>query len=228
MSRKHLSKFLIVLVAALLGFVMTEGYAMAKKESKTEKILEKVSKESNTAMRKVRWARVALFDGEPDSAKKFIEDAKKDLAAAEKKAPELVVTVKSQSKIGGKTISSEKTTETSDFVPIDAWLVLSEDFVSTPEKDAKIKKANEHLKKGDRAKALEVLRAANIGVSVSRMLMPLKTTMKHVDKALALVKDHKYYEANLALKGAEDGLIVDSVLLYEPVGKAKGDKAKKK
>jgi hypothetical protein len=61
------------------------------------------------------------------------------------------------------------------------------------------------------------LREADIGLSVSRVLMPVKDTITHVDKAIELFGEHKYYEANLSLKAAEDGLIVDSVLLYEPI-----------
>ena len=42
-----------------------------------------------------------------------------------------------------------------------------------------------------------------------------------------MLKDEKYYEANLALKGAEDGVITDTVLLYEPLKPEKKDDAKK-
>jgi hypothetical protein len=226
MECKYLSKFVVVLVVVSFGLVTTGAVAMAK-ESKAEKILEQVSKEGSKAMQDVRFARVAIFDGQPEAAKKFLENAKKELATAEKEAPELTITVKSEQKVGGKTISEHETSKTTDFVPIDAWLVLSEDFIPTAEKNAKIKEANEHLKKGESAKAVEILHAADIDVSVSRQLMPLKLTTAHVDGALAMIKDHKYYEANLALKGAEDGLITDTVLLYEPLP-AKGSKSKKK
>jgi hypothetical protein len=118
-------------------------------------------------------------------------------------------------------------TEKSDYVPIDVWLVLSENFVATPEKNAKIKEANKNLKNGDKGKAVEVLRTADIDVSVSRMLMPLDATMKHVDTAIQLMSEHKYYEANLALKGAEDG-VVDSIMLAEPLTPASTDKAVEK
>jgi len=58
--------------------------------------------------------------------------------------------------------------------------------------------------------------------------MPLKATAKHVDTAISLLKEHKYYEANLALKAAEDGLITDTVLLAEPVTSGKDDTKEKK
>jgi glucan-binding YG repeat protein len=206
---------------------MAGGAAIAK-ESKTEKILDQVSREAYTAMQDVRFARVAIFEDQLKAAEKYLDEAKKKLAAAEKEAPELTVTVKSEQKVGDETITKHETAQTTDYVPIDAWLVLSEDFVPTPEKKAEIKKANEHLKKGETAKAIEVLRAVDVGISVTRVLMPLKLTITHVDGALAMLLEHKYYEANLALKGVQDGLIMDTVLLYAPVTPAKESKSGKK
>jgi len=227
MNGKHLTRVVVVFVVVSFGLVMAGGVAMAK-ESKSDKILEQVSKEGFTAMQDVRFARVAIFDDHPKVAEKYLNEAKKKLAAAEKEAPELTVTVRSEQTVGDETISKHETAQTSDFVPIDARLVLSEDFVPTPEKKAKIKEANEHLKKGDRTKAVEVLRAADIGISVTRVLMPLKLTIDHVDGAIAMFNDHKYYEANLALKGAQDGLIMDTVLLYAPVAPAKESQSETK
>ena len=222
MAGKHLSKLVVVGVAALVGILMLGSVAMAATESKADKILDKVSQEGNAAMRDVRWARVAIFEGQPQTAEKILASAKKNLDAAEKKAPQLLVALESKEKGAGKKPQLE-------LIPIDAWMVLSEDYVPTPEKNAKIKEANEHLKKGEKGKAIEILKAAEIGVSVTRVLMPLKTTVKDVDKALALVKENKYYEANLALKGAQDGLILDTVGLDEPAAPAKkADTSKKK
>lgn len=226
MMQTRYSKCALAVAAGAFAFIVGCA-ARAGTETANEKILDKVSMESNTAMLQVRWARVALFDGEPDRAKDFLKEAKQNLGAAEKAAPELTVTVKSQTKVGDKTVTTDEATQTMDYVPIDAGLVLAEDFVPTPDKEAKIKEANEHLKKGDSAKAVETLRAADIEVSASRVLMPLKTTMKHVDTALALLDEHKYYQANLALKAAEDGLITDTVVLYGPVAAPSGDEAKK-
>lgn len=219
MAGKHLSK--LVVVTALFGLLMAGSTAMAAKASKADKILDKVSKEGNTAMRNVRWARVAIFDGQPQIAEKMLDEAKKNLDATEKQAPQLLVALKSKEK--GTGVKPQ-----TNLIPIDAWLVLSEDYVPTPGKTAKIKEANEHLKKGARGKAVEVLRAADIGVAITRILMPLKATIKNVDTASTLLKAHKYYEANLALKGAQDGLIMDTVGLDEPTVPAKKESASKK
>ncbi|GAB4360158.1 MAG: YfdX family protein [Methylohalobius crimeensis] len=215
MKRKYLSRYGAMTIVALFGLMTAFGDAMAASKN-AEKILDKVSKEGRSAMREVRWARVAIFDGQPKEGEKMLERAEKNLAKLEKQAPELVVTIKTKEKIGGKTVDRKKMTETSDLVPIDAGLELSEDFVTTPEKQKKIEQANKHLKKGETDKAIEALREADIGISISRVLLPVKGTIKHVDKAMDLIKAHKYYEANLALKAVEDGEIVDTVLLYEP------------
>jgi len=45
--------------------------------------------------------------------------------------------------------------------------------------------------------------------------MPLKETETRLATATNLTKEHKYYEANLALKAAEDGIVLDSVSLLE-------------
>jgi glucan-binding YG repeat protein len=220
MNFNHLTKYSVAIVIVMFGLVTGACNAMAASES-PQKILDKVSKEGRAAMRDVRWARVAIFDGQPKQATEMLEQAKKNLALVEKQAPEMVVSVQTKQQVGDKTIDEAKTTETSDLIPIDAGLALSEDFVATPERKEQIAKANEHLKKGETSKAIEVLHAADIGLSVTRVLMPVKATIMHVEKAIELLNDHKYYEANLSLKAAEEGQIVDTMLLFEPVASEK-------
>ena len=215
MGLKKLVRLGTILMVVMSVLAVGSGVAMAAKETKKEtkdlKILKKVSQEGRLAMLDVRWARVAIFEGQLEQGAKLLEKAKTNLMAAQKQVPELAVAKKGI-----------------NFIPIDAGMVLSEDFVATPEKKAKIKEANEHLRKGESAKAIEVLHQADIDVSGSLVLMPVKSTLKHVNQAISLMKDHKYYEANLALKGAEDGLILDTVMIYEPVKPAKEKPAKKK
>lgn len=205
------------ILTLISGFAFLAQHVSAADMNQNEKILDNVSKEGRIAMREIRWARVAMFDGNVEQADDLLKKSRQYLTQVEKQAPELVVTVKTSEKVGGKTVRNEKETVTNDLVPIDAGLTLAEDFVSTPEKQEKIKKANAHLNNKETSKAVQVLKEADIGVSVSRVLMPVKDTIKRVDKAIELVGKQQYYEANLALKAVEDSLIVDSVLLYEPV-----------
>lgn len=45
--------------------------------------------------------------------------------------------------------------------------------------------------------------------------MPLKQTIAKVDKARKMLDDEKYYETNLALKGAEHGIITDTETIID-------------
>jgi hypothetical protein len=102
-------------------------------------------------------------------------------------------------------------------VPVDGELVLAEDFVPTPEKRARIDKANEHFRNGKAKEALEELRLGDIGVLYSRAWMPLASASKRLEQATKLMDDHKYYEANLALKAIGDSITTDSVILNESI-----------
>ena len=78
-----------------------------------------------------------------------------------------------------------------------------------------IQKANAHLSNGDKKGAIETLRLAGIDVAETQLLMPLKQTIAKVDKAREMLDDGKCYEANLAPKGAEDGIITDTETIID-------------
>ncbi|KID01909.2 YfdX family protein [Hafnia alvei] len=165
------------------------------------KEVAKVAQQGFNAMRDVQYARVSLFRGYPDVAQKLADQAQtllsddstnwKDFIKADKKTP----------------LTGD------NYVVINASISLAEDFVATPEKQKAIDSANAKFKKGDHKGAMEELRLAGVGVTETQYLMPLKQTQRAVKKAQQLLKEGKYYEANLALKGAEEGIITDSVSL---------------
>lgn len=167
------------------------------------KEVAKVAQQGFNAMRDVQYARVSLFRGYPDVAQKLVDQAQtllsddstnwKDFIKADKKTP-----------LAGD-----------NYVVINASISLAEDFVATPEKQKAIDNANDKFKKGDHKGAMEELRLAGVGVTETQYLMPLKQTQQAVKKAQQLLKEGKYYEANLALKGAEEGIITDSVSLVD-------------
>lgn len=167
------------------------------------KEVAKVAQQGFNAMRDVQYARVSLFRGYPDVAQKLVDQAQtllsddstnwKDFIKADKKTP-----------LAGD-----------NYVVINASISLAEDFVATPEKQKAIDNANAKFKKGDHKGAMEALRLAGVGVTETQYLMPLKQTQQAVKKAQQLLKEGKYYEANLALKGAEEGIITDSVSLVD-------------
>ena len=80
---------------------------------------------------------------------------------------------------------------------------------------------NECLKKQEPTKTIEVFNEADIGASVSRQLMPVKETIKHVDIAIDQINAYQYYKTKLSLKRVEDDLLLNTLLLYEPVAMPK-------
>ncbi len=203
--------------AAESGKAKDAVVSAAAPKDETEKTLLKLSQDGFNAMRFVRAARVSLFNGKTDQVPELLKDAKTALESAEKEAPSFAVKVSES--LNGKSAGTESETEKVDVIPIDASIAVADDYVLTNEKKAHIAKANEHFKKGQSKEAMEELRLADVDLNYTRTLMPLNSTMKHVDQALKLLGEHKYYEANLALKAAEDGLTIETVNLLEPAGK---------
>jgi len=191
--------------------------AAAQKADEAKPNPMKLSQEGYVAMRAVRGARIAIFNGEPQMADKMLETAKKAIEAAEKQASDSAAKSEADAKGSGTATASGDAQGSVDLVPIDGKLLVADDFVVTPEKKGHVDTANEHFEKGEHEKAIEELRLAEIDVTYQRVLMPLASTRKNIESALSLEKDHKYYEANLALKDAEDGLVVDTVSLIGPV-----------
>lgn len=193
--------------------------ANAAKSTAQDRETMKLSQDGFQAMRAVHEARIAIFNGNPQGARDLLVKARTSLDAAARDLPIFVVDVKTGVK--GKIVDDTRTVERLDTIPIDGQVVLADSFIDTPAKKAHIDKANEHIAKGRGKEATDELRLAEVDASFTRVLMPLQATTKRVAEANTLVGEQKYYEANLALKAAEDGLRIDSVLLTEtPMAKA--------
>ena len=158
---------------------------------------ERISEQGLYAMRDVQVARLALFHGDPEKAKELTNEASALLS--------------DDSTEWAKFAKPGKKTNLNDdqYIVINASVGISESYVATPEKEAAIK-----IAKGDKKGAMEELRLAGVGVMENQYLMPLKQTRNALADAQKLLDKKQYYEANLALKGAEDGIIVDSEALF--------------
>ncbi len=161
-----------------------------------------LSQDGYNVMRDIRATRVAIFNGDADSAKKFVELAKTDLNKTKKDEDR---------------IEHKKTGEnvTQDWVAIDGQVVVADNFVATPEKTKHIASGNQKIKEGKSREAIQELKLAEVDVGFTRVLMPLAETQVHVDVAAEQIQSGAYYEANLALKAAEDGLNIETVMLLE-------------
>ena len=209
----------------------------ATKVSAAAQDLMKVSKDGFLAMRAVRAARLAIFNGEPKVAVEIMGKAKEALDAASKDESVLMSDVKAtagKKAAHGTTTAGDKAahgtttsaaTKATIWIPIDGQIAMADTYVATPEKGEHVAKANEHLKNGRAKEAVEELRLGEIDVTYTRVLMPLTTTKKCLAEAMQLATEHKYYEANLALKAAEDGVVLDSVSLADTPNYKSGPKA---
>jgi hypothetical protein len=196
----------LVLCTVALAIVVGSVTSSTAQETKTQKVnaaktgekksdATRVSADGFNAMRAMHDARVAIFNGDPQLCEELLNKANEALVMASK--DEAVAKVKT------------------DLIAIDGSLALADTFVPSEKKAGHVAKANEHFKKGESEKGIEQLKLGEIDVNFSRVLMPLEATKKRLADAASLAKEHKYYESNLALKAAEDGLELDSVSLVE-------------
>ena len=193
-----------------------ESKSGSAKSSQTDPVAQAMmhfSESGHTAVEDIEDARVAIFNGDPAVAKQLMAKAKTALDDAKKEAP----TFSSQTviSVAGKAVGSKHDSVTADLVPVDGDVVLAEDYVPSPEKKAHIDKANQYLQKGARKEAMKELRLGEIDVNYNRVWMPIASSAKHLDQAIQLADNGKYYEANLALKAIEDGLTMDTQTMTE-------------
>lgn len=205
--------------AATPAAASTSAPAVKSDASSDALSIMRYSEDGSRAIREIGLARVAIFNGDPKLASDLITRAKASVAKAEHEAPTFMV--KMSDVANGKVVDTKSETGKAQMVPVDGDLVLAEDFVPTPEKRARIDKANEHFRNGKAKEALEELRLGDISVMYTRAWMPLAGATKHLDQATQFMDDHKYYEANLALKAIGDSITLDSVAINEPVTNTK-------
>lgn len=221
-----------LLMVSLLG--VSSGFAVAAEDAepvktaaqqheepviteRQEKALFNISKQGSEAMSLVQNARLALFSGYTDKAKQFTNQAVTILLSDESSWKDFV-------KENKKFLNTKD-----DYIVIDTNVSVIEDYVQDEEKQKAIGRANEKFHKGDHQGAIEELRLAGIGVTITNFLMPLDYTLKATQKAQALLADAKYYEAGLALKSAEDGVITETQTATEvPSNLESSDRPKSK
>ncbi len=191
------------LIPAVASAATNDQVTEASKTGDANPALE-LSGNGFKVMRDVRAARVAIFNGDTKAAKKYVDDA---------------VATMSDVKTESAKMTKGKDADP-NLIPIDGQLVVADNFVSTPEKTAQIAKGNAALKKGDSKTAIEELKLAGVDIGFTRLLMPMKETTAHLNVANKMIGEEDFYEANMALKAAEDGMNVDTVMLIVQPGHA--------
>lgn len=148
-------------------------------------------------MRDIGQARMALAHGDTQAASALLQRAIRSLDLVEQVAARHTADVKTE------------------LLSIDGRIALADSFVDTPRKHTHIAKANEHLTQGRANEARDELRLAEIDASMTQVLMPLDATRRHLNAATVLVAAQQYHDANLALKAAEEGLVLKTVAIRE-------------
>jgi hypothetical protein len=219
----------VVFAVTLVGVPVFASTKPAEKKT-ADQDAGKLSTDGSAAIHDVSLARLAIFNGQPVSASKYTAQA---LTALDKAAMDNTAFTKAEFELktpkgtvqpgSGATPSTTRIT----WIPIDGSMTLGEDYIETPEKAAGVAKANEQLKHGDHKQAMETLKLADINVSVVLELAPLDATKNGIKKAEELIDKGKYYEANQALKGVEDGFRFDVSDVDSPLKKAASKTANK-
>lgn len=215
------------IVAALLGTTMLAGAVSAQQtpaapapttQQKAEAARDfmKLSTDGAVAFRALHLARLAIFEADPVAAKKLIADTRAALAKAKLDSTAFMKVEAELKAPKGMNVAPTATPSTASgpavaWLPIDGQLTLGEDFVATPAKAAAVAEANKRLEKGQRKEAIEKLKLADVNVMFAMALAPLDRTIADVDMAAKLMDEGKYYEANAAMKKAEDGVRYDSM-----------------
>lgn len=220
------------IVAALLGTTMLAGAASAQQTPSTpaattqqkaeaERDFMKLSADGAVAFRALHMARIAIFEADPVAAKKLVADTRAALAKAK---VDSTAFMKAEAELkapkGMNAGAAAPSGPAVAWLPIDGQLTLGEDFVATPAKAAAVAEANKHFEKGQRKEAIEKLKLADVNVMFTMALAPLDRTIAEVDMAAKLMDAGKYYEANAAMKKAEDGVRYDSVAVIAVPQKA--------
>ena len=94
-------------------------------------------------------------------------------------------------------------------VPIDARLTIST-ILPDPKKQEQMHPLNEHLKKGETKKAIEVLGPADESVTLTTLFMPLEATSRQSTMPRRCWVKTSTTKPTLALKKAEDGWVSES------------------
>jgi hypothetical protein len=218
----------LVLTTVLGGSAFAAEQAaqsMAANRTAIDRDVGKLSRDGAQGFRDLQLTRLAIFEADPAQAKDMI--AKAQAAFAKAKTDDAVFT-KAESAFKTQAAGAgQKATATQSeaapaskaavaWVPVDAQLVLGDDFVATPEKASAVTEANKNLAKGDQTGALEKLKLAHVDVNFTMAVLPLDKTVADIDQAATLIGQGKYYEANAILKTAQDGIrfdVIDAVAL---------------
>ena len=162
----------------------------------------KLSAEGTRANQDIALARVAIFEGRTAQAKTLVNEA--DAALAKAKGSDAAF-VKAHEAAVPDAASKKDSAELGMWLPVDSVISLDEDFSASPVKTKAVAEANEHLRHGDQHAAMEKLKLADVGMSVTQEVLPLQQTISEVHQASSLIDQGKFFEGSQALRKVQMG-----------------------
>ncbi len=212
-NRSVTTAAMIAIAFAFPALAAQDNTAKTNQETLAQKTADqdfgKVSHDGDSAFRNIRMARLAIFDGKATEAQ---QDIKAAAASLQKASSDDSVFTKAEADLKapkGTTQPAVASTGAVKWLPIDGAMTIGEDYVDSAAKTAGVAKANAQLKSGDHAHAMETLKLAGVDVSFDEAVAPLEKSINGVNQAEQMANAGKYYEANQALKGVEDGIRFD-------------------
>ncbi|WP_250456201.1 YfdX family protein [Caballeronia sp. ATUFL_M2_KS44] len=205
MRKSQLTASTLVVIAA----ACCAGAVQAAESPRTvASDMGKVSGKGNEAFQQIELARLAIFNGQGARAAKLVSAAQKSLQEAQadntaftKAEKDLKLPPTAHPASPGES-DVAKASKALVWLPVGADVTVTDNLVQSADKSKAVASANELIKHGQRDKALNALKVANINVAYTMELVPLKLVMADVDDAARLMNQHKYYEANGALRQA--------------------------
>ncbi len=172
----------------------------------------KLSNQGSKAFSDIELARLAIFNGHPVEASRLVSEAQRSLKIAQTDDTAFLKAESDMKPPPSQVYQSSaaKDTKAVSWLPVGADVTVSDDF-TTPAKTTAVTSANAHLKKGQTNAAMKELKLANVGISYTMEVVPLKRTTVDVDKAAGLMKLDKFYQADQVLKQVQDSVRYDWV-----------------
>jgi len=192
-------------------------------QTSASKDFGKLSADGSKAFQDLTLARVAIFDGRIDEAKKYVKQAEtafdkaktdeavftkaeadlKPLAGKNPPVNQTVGAAPPASKSADSKSAEQMKTPVA-WLPVDGAFTINEDYTANPAKKAAVAEANKSLKSGDRSGAMDKLKLADMNIDVTLAVVPLEQTIDNVHQAAGLIDDGKYYEASQLLRQVQD------------------------
>ena len=200
---KSNTKFIAAVVAAAVSTTMIAQIANATAAVKTETeqagelktSVVKIPETGKIILDGVHGARLALFDGNVDTAKDLISDAEGRFDEH---------TAKFALKLAG---------DNSFAIPVDSGLQFADGFQPTEIHAEAITLAGGHIQDGNMDKAVKVMTDAGVKLDVKVVVLPVEAAAANLKQALADIDAGNIHQANMALKAVESSIVVED---YQP------------